>query len=124
MLIAAIAVMCVAVLIGLKLSAQYLIEEAPSAHAVRLAYIHGAAGALCIALFYLALHRPGPPASKFGWSALYVLVAALAGGLTILTLQLSRKPVSTVLVAMHATVGMAGAVMLAAYFSTPGSFGR
>ncbi len=124
MLIAALGVMCVAAMLGLWLSAQYLIDDKPPARAAAVAYVHGAAGTLCVALTYLALHRPGPAVSKFGWTALWTLVVALAGGLTILILQLRRKPLSPALIAAHASVGMAGAIMLAAYFSAPSSYGR
>jgi hypothetical protein len=118
------AVLCVAVMLGLWLSAQYLIEETKPPIMARVAAVHGSAGALCVALLYLTLHHPGPPAGKFGWTAFVVLAAALLGGLTILSFHLRGKPVNPTLVAMHASAGLAGAVMLAAYFSTPASFGR
>jgi peptidoglycan biosynthesis protein MviN/MurJ (putative lipid II flippase) len=124
MFYAAIAILCVAVLLGLWLSSQYLIEEKKSAIMRRVAPIHGTAGAICVALLYLALHRPGPPAGKFGWTAFVVLAAALAGGVTILSFHLRGKPVNPTLVAMHASVGLTGAVLLAAYFASPASFTR
>lgn len=124
MFYAAIAILCVAVTLGLWLSAQHLIEEKKPAIMGRVAAIHGTAGAICVALLYLALHHPGHPAGKFGWTAFVVLAAALAGGLTILSFHLRGKQVSPALVAMHASAGMAGAVMLAAYFASPASFAR
>jgi hypothetical protein len=118
------AILCVAVGLGLWLSAQYLIEESAPPMMGRIAAIHGSAGALLVALLWFTLHRPGPPAGKFGWTAFVVLAATLLGGLTILSFNLRGKPPNRMLVAMHAFVGATGAVMVAAYFSTPGSFGR
>jgi len=118
------AILCVAVGLGLWLSAQYLIEESTSSLMGRIAPIHGTAGAILVALLWLSLHRPGPPVGKFGWTAFVVLAATLVGGLTILSFNLRGKPPNRTLVAMHAFVGATGAVMVAAYFSTPGSFSR
>jgi len=124
MLSIAVAVMCVAVGLGLWLGAQHLIVETPSLHARRVAIAHGMVAATCVALTYVALARPGPPVIGFGWAAWYVLAATLAGGLTILAFNLVRRPPAKPLIAAHAMAGLAGAVMLAAYFSTKGSFGR
>jgi peptidoglycan biosynthesis protein MviN/MurJ (putative lipid II flippase) len=122
MFYAAIAILCIAVALGLWLSAQYLIEEKKPPIMSRVAAIHGSAGALCVALLYLSLHHAGHSAGKFGWTAFIVLAAALAGGLTILSFHLRGKQINPTLVAMHASAGMAGAVMLAAYFASPASF--
>ena len=124
MLSIAVAVMCVAVGIGLWLGAQILIIEVPSAHTRKVAIVHGVVAVGCVVLTYVALVRPGPPVSAFGWGAWYILAATLAGGLTILTFNLLRRTPATPLIAVHAMAGLAGAVMLAAYFSTKGSFGR
>jgi hypothetical protein len=124
MFYAVVAILCVALALGVWLSMQYLIEERAPPIMGRIAAIHGTAGALCVATLYVALSRPGPAVGKFGWSAFVVLAATLAGGLTILSFNLRAKPPSRLLVAIHALAGMTGAVMVAAYFSTPGSFGR
>jgi energy-converting hydrogenase Eha subunit A len=124
MLSVAVAVMCVAVGIGLWLGAQHLIVEVPSSKARQAAIAHGILAAACVALTYVALARPGPPVIGFGWAAWCVLAATLAGGLTILTLNLFRRRPAKPLIAAHAMAGLTGAVMLAAYFSTRGSFGR
>jgi energy-converting hydrogenase Eha subunit A len=116
--------MCVAVGLGLWLGAQYLILEVPSAKARRIAIAHGIVAAACVALTYVALARPGPPVIGFGWAAWYVLAVTLAGGLTILMFNLFRRVPAKPLIAAHAMAGLVGAVMLAAYFSTKGSFGR
>ncbi len=124
MLSVAVAVMCVAVGIGLWLGTQFLIVEVPSAKVRKAAFAHGAIAATAVVLAYVALARPGPPVSSFGWNAWYILAATLAGGLIILTFNLLRRPAATPLIAVHAMAGLAGAVMLVAYFSTRGSFGR
>jgi hypothetical protein len=124
-------VMFVAVLLGLWLSSLYLVNEEPP-KSRRLGLIHGSIGAACVALLYLALHNPntgkgpnaGHSAGNFGWTAFYVLVVALAGGLTILSLHMTRKPITPLLVAMHAMAGIAGAVILCAYWVSPSSYGR
>jgi hypothetical protein len=124
-------VMFVTVVLGLWLSSLYLVNEAPpKSRAVGL--IHGGIGAICVTLLYFTLHGPniskgrnaGHPAGSFGWTAFYVLVIALAGGLTILSLQMTRRRITPLLVAMHATAGIAGAVILCAYWVSPSSYGR
>jgi ABC-type transport system involved in cytochrome c biogenesis permease subunit len=124
-------IMFIAVLLGLWLSSLYLVNEAPpKSRSAGLA--HGGLGILCILLLFFALHGPGSvkganaghPAGSFGWTAFYTLVVALAGGLTIFSLQTARKPVTPLLVAMHATAAIAGAVILCAYWVSPSSYGR
>lgn len=130
-LAATMGVMFIAVLLGLWLSSLYLLrEEPPKSRIVGL--IHGTIGATCVVLLYEALSRPntgqgpnaGHGAGGFGWTAFYILAITLAGGLTMLSLQLTRRPVSPLIVAMHATAGIAGAVILSAYWVSPSSYGR
>jgi hypothetical protein len=124
-------VMFVAVLLGLWLSSLYLVNEAPPVSRIP-GLIHGGIGTACVALLYFALHNPntgkgvnaGHPAGGFGWTAFYTLAIALAGGLTILALRLTRKPITPLLVAMHAMAAIAGAVILCAYWVSPNSYGR
>ena len=132
MLNAAIAALCLAAPLGMWLSSQYLIEQAPSRFTGKVAAVHGMAGATCAALLFLALRRPvathpGGPASgagAFGWIALGMLLATLFGGLTILSFHLRRRAAAPVIVAIHACAGIFAAVLLAAYYSTPSSYGR
>ena len=121
----------VAVTLGLWLSSIYLLrEEAPKGMVTGLA--HGSVGALCVSLVFVALNRPNPglgptagqPAGHFGWIAFYTLVITLAGGLTILTTHLARRRVSPLLVALHASAGIAATVILCAYWVSPLSYGR
>jgi hypothetical protein len=128
MLIAALGVISAAVLIGLVLGSLYMIKEEPPPRVMLAGWAHGALGALGVALTLLALR--GVPrgvkqgAGSFGWLSGTILGLTLAGGLLILIIHLRRKQVPTLLIAMHATLGIAGYVMLAAYFSMPISYGR
>jgi len=128
MLLPAIALLSVAVLLGLWLAAGYLIYDTPPRYMGVTGYIHGAVGAACLALLYVALQGPGQDgihaAGKFGWTGFVLLAATLLGGLLILSLHLLRRAVSPVVVAMHASVGIAGAVIVLAYWSNHASFGR
>jgi len=132
MLIAAVSVMAVAIVLGLWLSSLYLVREEPPKGTPLTGLIHGTIGAITVALVFLALHKPntgqgpnaGHGAGGFGWTAFYILVITLAGGLTILISHLSRRRISPLLVAMHATAGIAGAVILCAYWVSPSSYGR
>jgi hypothetical protein len=120
-----------AVVLGLWLSSLYLLRDEPPKGMIT-GLIHGTIGAITVALVFLALHKPntgqgpnaGHGAGGFGWTAFYILVITLAGGLTILISHLSRRRISPLLVAMHATAGIAGAVILCAYWVSPSSYGR
>jgi ABC-type transport system involved in cytochrome c biogenesis permease subunit len=131
LLAAAMGALFVAVVLGLWLSSLYLLRDEPPKGMVT-GLVHGTVGAVCVALVFYALNRPNPgpgpthghAAGSFGWTAFYTLVITLAGGLTILAMHLTRRKISPVLVAMHATAGIAGAVILCAYWVTPSSYGR
>jgi len=129
MLNAAVVALCIAVPLGMWLGSLHLLREEPPRGLSRVAAVHGSAGGVCVALLLLALLGPdrrgvGHGAGGFGWVAFWLLAGALMGGATILFLYLRRKSVSPVLVATHASVAIAGAVMLAAYFAAPISYGR
>jgi hypothetical protein len=130
-LAAAMGALFLAVVLGLWLSSLYLVHEQPPKGMV-VGLIHGTVGAVTVALVFLALRGPGTnpgphfghPAGNFGWTAFVTLVIALLGGLTILAMRLIRKSISPVLIGLHATLGIAGAVILCAYWITPSSYGR
>jgi hypothetical protein len=130
-LAAAMGALFLAVVLGLWLGSLYLLREQPPKGMI-VGLIHGIIGAACVALLFWALHGPGTvpgphfghAAGNFGWTAFIVLAATLLGGLTILSLRLLRKSISPLLIGMHATAGIAGAVILCAYWVNPGSFGR
>ncbi len=128
MLNAAILALCFAAPMGMWLSSQHLLDQGAYRHAAKVAALHGIAGITCVTLLFLALRGPSTKhpggAGTFGWLAFSLLFAAMLGGLTILTFNLRRRAASPVIIALHSCIGIFGAVLLAAYFSTPASFGR
>jgi hypothetical protein len=129
MLYAAVAALCIAVPLGLWMSSLHLVRDEPPAGLSRVAAVHGSFGAACVVLLSLALQGPdrrggGHGAGGFGWFAFALLAVTLVGGLTILGHYLRGRAAPAVLVAAHAMLGIAGAVMLTAYFSSPVSYGR
>jgi hypothetical protein len=133
LLTAGMGTLFLAILLGAWLSSLYLLREEPPKGMV-VGLIHGTLGTATVALVLLALQGPrthatahGPvtsSAGSFGWTGFVVIAATLAGGLTILFNHLRNRPISPLLIAMHACGGVAGGVILAAYYSTAASFGR
>jgi len=128
MLVIAISAMAVAVCLGLWLSALHLIREEPPKKIPVAGIVHAMAGATAVGTLLFALR--GPPrgvhtgAGGFGWTAFVMLALALAGGVTILSFHLRRRGAPVLLIAMHGMLGIAGGVMLAAWWASPVSFGR
>jgi hypothetical protein len=120
-LIAAIVVLTVAFGLGLWLGCLYMLVERPPGRLTWIGGLHGAAGTAGVGVLLLALH--GPPqgvrlgAGPFGKIAGALLVAALAGGLTVLTTHMRKRPVSVGLVALHGTFAIMGYTLLCTYFS-------
>ena len=124
MLTTSFAVLGVAVLLGLGLACVALLDKASVSHrAVPVAYVHGALGAVGVGALLLALR--GPPrgvhsgAGGFGIVAGALMVATLLAGIVTLIGQLRHRPVSAAVIALHASLGIAGYVILAAYWSVP-----
>ncbi len=82
---------------------------------------HGLTGLAGFILLLLGLR--GPPrgvqigASGFGAVAAVLIGLALALGLAVVVSRLRRRPVSPLALGIHATLAVAGLVMLAAYVS-------
>jgi hypothetical protein len=63
----------------------------------------------------------GPPhgeatgVASFGRIATVLLAVALGAGVGILTLRLRRRPMTGLIIGIHATIGISGIVILAAY---------
>jgi hypothetical protein len=108
----------IAVLLGLALAllfANGTIYPAPAG------WLHGALGIAALVLLLLALR--GPPravaagAGSFGMIAAWLLGVALVFGLLMLNRSLRRGAIPGAAVAIHATLAIAGFVILLAYAS-------
>ena len=109
-----------AVAAGIALSCFYLLER-PIRGAVRLgAHAHGLLGLSGTGLLAASLLGGAPDPQNFGRIALWMLGLALFGGLVIIAATLRRRRAPGIVVALHATVGMGGFVILLAYASIPG----
>jgi hypothetical protein len=124
MLGAALSVTGLAVALGLGLVSVAMIgRDDLSRRAVPVAHVHGAIGLMALAAVLVALR--GPPrgthsgAGSFGAVAAALLGGALLAGLTILAAHLRRRPVSALAIGLHASLGVAGFVILAAFYGAP-----
>lgn len=125
---AAMVTLVVAIALGFWLSVRWLIEEIRP-HSKITAALHAAAGTATLGLLVWALNRPADARAHasntgFGWGAAALLAATLAGGLLILGFYASRRRPAPLLIAVHACAGIVAAAILAAYWSTPASYGR
>lgn len=122
MLMVSFIVLGLAVVAGIGLAAAYLLERARGLSLVP-GVLHGLLGLVGFAALLLGLR--GPPhgvrmgAGSFGLIAATFVGAALLAGAVILVGRLRRRPPSVVVVAVHATLAIAGFVILAAYVSMP-----
>jgi hypothetical protein len=128
MLIAAVSILGIVVLIGLVLGSLYILYESPPTRVMTIGWLHGVLGATGVIVLLLALRGPArgvaQGAGAFGWVSGAMLTATLAGGLLIVLIHMRRRAVPPLLIAMHGTLGVAGYVLLAAYFSSKASIGH
>jgi len=126
MLIAALVILSVTAGFGLWLAGLIMMANKPPEGLGWKQVSHGATGLIGVAVLYLALAAPGRGhgAGKFGWTAFTLLAAALAGGLTILGYHLRKRGAPGSLLALHGSIAVAGYVLLAAYYTSPISYGR
>lgn len=122
MLIWSIAVLGITVLAGLALIA--LLQWRPSAGRLWLPGLaHGLLGLTGFILLLAGLG--GPPrgmqsgAGSFGLIAAVLAGAALTIGVMALLARLLRRRVPVLVLGIHATIGVAGLIILAAYLSAP-----
>jgi hypothetical protein len=84
-----------------------------------LGALHGALGAAGLALLLLALRGPPRGAAMgvagFGTVAVVLLGIALIAGLAVLASRLRGRAIGGLLIAIHASLAIAGIVILAAY---------
>ena len=87
------------------------------------AIAHGLLGAAGFVVLLLGLRGPARGvamgAGSFGTIAAAMLALALLAALAIIAAQVRRRPPATLVVAVHATLAIAGFVVLAAYVSMP-----
>ena len=119
MLLTSFAVLTAAALLGIVLAAGHLGAGRVAAIPGPAWVLHGLLGIAGFAALLLALR--GPPrgvtmgVSGFGRFAAVLVAAALLVGLTILRQRLRRRWISTLTLGVHATLAIAGVVVLAGY---------
>ena len=102
---------------GIALACLWLLER-PFGGAGRAAAIaHGAGGAAGTLIVLTLLVRGAPDPAGLGRVAAAFLGAALLGGAVVVVAQWRRRRPPGLIVALHATVGIAGFVILLGYAS-------
>lgn len=118
MLLASTIMAAIAILLGLTLAGMF---AHGTAYPALLGWLHGALGVAGLLLLLLALR--GPPrgvaigAGKFGVIGAWLLAGALLFGLLMLRDRLRRRALPGLAVGIHATLAIAGFVMLVVYAS-------
>ena len=109
----------ITIVVGLAISCFYL-QELPIRGLVRwISVVHGLLGVTGSTLFFVLIATGAPDKSGMGQVATSLLIGALIGAAVVVLAQVRRRRPSSLVVALHATLGMAGYVVLAAYASTP-----
>ena len=114
MLDAAFWILGLTVAAGLALGCFYLQERPIRGWARWISVGHGLLGVTGSTLFFASLAAGAPDRSGMGQVATSLLVGALIGAAAVVVAQARRRRPSG-LVAVHATLGVAGYVILAAY---------
>ena len=125
LLIIAIAILSLAVLAGGWLGAQILmLEEPPVSGVNRRGLAHGATGIAGLAVLLAALHYDAPTlrairlgVGGFGSFAGALIAGAALAGLTMLILQMRRRPIPLGLVAAHGLLGITGYTLVVTYLT-------
>ena len=125
LLIVAIAILSLTVLAGGWLGAQVLLLELPPPAGVSWRGLaHGAAGMVGFAVLVAALRYDAPTpralrmgSGQFGNFAGALVAGAVLAGLTMLLLQLRRRPIPIGLVAAHGLLGITGYTLVVTYLT-------
>lgn len=115
MLSASLWLLAAAILIGIGLAALWLQGHRPAGWARLAAPLHGLAAAAGTALLLAFIVGGAADPQNFGHLTAWFLGIALAGGTVIVVSQLRRRRPAGLVVALHASLGLAGFVLLLAY---------
>jgi hypothetical protein len=115
MLVVSVWVLGVAVAAGAGLSSFWLMERPPPGWAWAASALHGLLAAAGAGLLVALVYGGAPDGQNFGHLASWFVVAALLGGAVIVVARLRRRRPSGLVVALHASVGLAGFVLLLAW---------
>jgi len=119
MLDAAFWILGVTVAAGLAIACFYLQERPIRGWARWISVGHGLSGVIGSALFFVSIAAGASDKYGMGRVATSLLVGTLMGAAVVIFAQVRRRRPSGLAVALHATLGMAGYVIFAAYASTP-----
>ena len=104
---------------GLALGCFYLQERPIQGSARWISVGHGFLAVAGSTLFFASVAAGAPDRSGMGQVATTLLIGTLIGAAVVVVAQARRRRPSGLVVAVHATLGVAGYVILAAYASTP-----
>jgi hypothetical protein len=104
---------------GIGLAVLWLLEHRFREAAQFGAVAHGAAGAAGTVLALRLILAGAPDPGGLGRVAAVLLAGALLGGAVLALAQLRRRRAPGLVVTIHATLGVAGFVILLAYASVP-----
>ena len=119
MLDAAFWILGITVAAGLALGCFYLQERPIRGSARWISIGHGLLGVTGSTLFFASMAAGASDKSGMGQSATSLLVGTLVGAAVVVVAQARRRRPSGLVVALHAALGVAGYVILAAYAATP-----
>ena len=104
---------------GLVIGCFYL-QERPIRGWARLVSVgHGLLGVTGSTLFFASMAAGASDKNGMGQVAASLLAGTLVGAAVVVLAQIRRRRPSGMVVALHATLGVAGYVILAAYATTP-----
>ena len=119
MLDAAFWILGVTVAAGLAISCFYLLERPIRGLARWVSVGHGLLGVTGSVLFFMSVAAGAPDRGGMGQVAASLLIGTLTGAAVVVLAQVRRRRPSGLVVALHATLGVAAYIVLAAYAATP-----
>ena len=119
MLNAAFWILGVTVAAGLAIGCFYMLERPIRGWARLLSAGHGLLGVTGSTLLFVPIAAGASDRSGMGQVATGLLAATLMGAAVVVYAQVRRRRPPGLVVALHATLGVAGYVILAAYVSMP-----